>query len=114
VVLFQDFATDSHERDYPANATSSTTEGDEMSERIFLVQGTTGEYSDRSEWVVCAFRSKEKAEAHAHDAQWRAKEIEHSHQRYYHPKQGENEFDPEMQMDYTGTAYFLEECELRD
>jgi hypothetical protein len=34
-------------------------------EPIYLVIGYTGEYSAHSEWVVCAYRSKEMAEAHA-------------------------------------------------
>ena len=28
---------------------------------IWVVEGTTGEYSSRTEWPVCAFRSEEKA-----------------------------------------------------
>ncbi len=35
-----------------------------MSDAIYLVIGRTGEYSDRSEWTVCWFPTREEAEAH--------------------------------------------------
>lgn len=34
-----------------------------MSYRIYVVQGSTGEYSDRNEWPVRAFKSEAKAKA---------------------------------------------------
>jgi len=85
-----------------------------MSEKIYLVCGTTGTYSDRQDWTVCAYRSSDKAEEHARNAMLRGKEIQKSKPRYYCPKPGENEFDPNMQMDYTGTEYTTQEVELRD
>lgn len=32
--------------------------------KIFIVMATTGEYSDRDEWLVCAYQDKAKAEDH--------------------------------------------------
>lgn len=36
-----------------------------MSDTIWLVIGTVGEYSDRREWVAAAYRDRTLAEAHA-------------------------------------------------
>jgi hypothetical protein len=82
--------------------------------KIWIVEGTTGDYSDRSDWAVCAYSSQEKAEEHASKAMHRAMEIQKSNPRYYSPKPGENEFDSNMHMDYTGTEYYTVECELKD
>lgn len=57
--------------------------------KIYIVQGTTGAY--RSEWLVCAYASKELAEEHASRATIR-----------------------DMQVDYTGVEYFVLETELRE
>jgi hypothetical protein len=81
--------------------------------KIYIVEGTTGDYSDRTDWVVCAFRSKKKAEDLAHKAMRRAKEIQISRPSRYDAPKGENEFDAKMQMDYTGTEYYIVECDLR-
>lgn len=83
--------------------------------KIYIVEGTTGEYSDRTDWTVCAYRSKEKAEEHARNAMLRAVELNNNRStRYERPKQGSNSFDLNMQMDYTGTEYYTIECELKD
>jgi hypothetical protein len=77
--------------------------------KIYIVEGTTGEYSDRMEWIVCAFTNEQKAKAHVEGAAKRAREIFLAG----YPRQ-RNEFDPEMQMDYSGTEYFLSETELQE
>ncbi len=72
---------------------------------VYVVQGTTGEYSNRSDWIVCGYKSEDMANEHARKAMLRAKEIQDSKNgRYAEPKEV-NEFDPDMQMDYTGTEY---------
>jgi hypothetical protein len=81
--------------------------------KIYIVNGATGEYSDQDDWVVCAYRDRALADAHVHDAMIRAKEIEKSGSRY-EQKKGENEFDPNMRMDYTGTKYYVVETELKN
>lgn len=40
---------------------------------IYVVYGQTGEYSDHTEWLVCAYEDKVKAERHADLAAARAK-----------------------------------------
>lgn len=82
--------------------------------KIWIVEGTTGEYSDRTDWMVCAYTSQEKAEEHASKAVHRAVEIQKARPSRYDSPKGVNEFDPDMRMDYTGTEYYTVECELRD
>jgi hypothetical protein len=71
--------------------------------------GSTGEYSDRTEWAVLAFTSEAKAAAHCTLATARAHEIQQAlgqspagMQHYEN-----NEYDPDMRMDYTGTSYYV-------
>lgn len=85
-----------------------------MSNVVYVIQGTTGEYSDRNDWLVCAYHSREKAEEHTRKAMLRAKEIRGVGQFSYNVPQGVNEFDPNMQMDYTGTEYTVYEVEIQD
>lgn len=84
-----------------------------MTEKIFVVEGTTGEYSDRSEWPVMAYVDEEKAKEHVVNAERRAKELEATRRDYFdNVEKGANEFDPEMIMDYTGTSYYYYDVEL--
>lgn len=88
---------------------------------IWIVQGSTGEYSDHTEWVVRAFVSKVKAERLVVEAQARANEIGIAKSDYsgsWWTLEGNkdprtvNEFDLNMQLDYTGTHYTCFEVEL--
>ena len=81
--------------------------------KIYLVQGTTGEYSDRKDWTVCAYRSKEKAYDHASKAMRRAMKLHYMGWKSYDNNGEVNEFDSKMQIDYTGTEYTTEEVELK-
>lgn len=88
--------------------------------KIYIVQGTTGEYSDRTDWIVCAFKDKKAADQRARKAMQRGKEIEKEKEalrsqgeEYWEFKEdGKNEFDAKFMMDYTGTEYHVEETEL--
>ncbi len=80
--------------------------------KIYIVEGTTGEHSDRTDWVVCAYKSKKRAEDHVRKAMLRAKEIEQTRENRYSVPVGINEFDKHMRMDYTGTEYYTVTCEL--
>jgi len=79
---------------------------------IYVVQGTTGEYSDRKDWLVKAFSSQTKALDLCHRAQLRAFEIKKSRESPYSAPKNSNEFDPGMYMDYTGTEYTVLPVEL--
>lgn len=78
---------------------------------IWVVMGTTGEYSDRREWPVRAFKRKKEAEELITAATQKAHEIFVVGPRYRW-KTDDNPFDPHMEMDYTGTSYFYYEVEL--
>jgi hypothetical protein len=69
--------------------------------------GSTGEYSDRSEWAVMAYLDEAAAQAHVVNAERRAKEIFALRTGWQMPEGAKNEFDPHMSMDYTGTSYFI-------
>jgi hypothetical protein len=90
--------------------------------KIWIVHGSAGEYSDRGEWVVDAWPSKEAAEARI--AALEALLLEHG---YKHGEPDWNDWqgreaarerfrevsgDAHFSTDYTGTRYFLSSCEL--
>jgi hypothetical protein len=77
--------------------------------KIYIVRGQTGEYSDQQEWIVCAYTDEQTAETHVVEAQAEATNIFKEGDRW-NPRK--NPFDPFMRVDYTGTKYWVEECEL--
>lgn len=80
---------------------------------IFLVIGTTGEFDDYHEWVVCAYRNIESAQAHAKLANEDAKKRFSDRDRGSGIVQRvDSPLDPGMQIDYTGTTYYIEEIVL--
>lgn len=81
---------------------------------IFVVMGTCGEYSDRNEWAVMAYFSEAKAQEHVVNADRRAKELYATHESRWQIAGGANQFDPNMQTDYTGTSYFIYTVPLGD
>jgi hypothetical protein len=60
-----------------------------VSETVYIVFAWTGEYSDRSEWLVCWYESESEARAHARAAKLVG-------------TTGPNPLDPKMQEDYAG------------
>ena len=83
---------------------------------IYLVFGSTGEYSDRTEWVVGAFRSQPKAAELVVKLQALANTFDYEHR--YDARQVEfaklmaEAGDDRWHCDYTGTGYALEEVKL--
>jgi hypothetical protein len=86
-------------------------------ETIYIVQGSSGEYSDHIEWIVAAFRREADAQELIKKASARARELfihRNKWQNIYPiPTKYTNEFDPDMQMDSTGVNYNCYEAELR-
>ena len=92
--------------------------------RIYVVSGSTGEYSDRTDWMVRAYSSEEAAKAVVVEYDAAAKEIEarcrleEDDPNYFDKyKRWDEDFkwphpDPSFQMDYTGTYYSYGEIEL--
>lgn len=90
---------------------------------IYVVQGTTGEYSGRSEWSVCAYTDLEMARAHVTLADdWaRADHVRRQPSKrdkygmyFDHGDGPPNPYDPSYRADYTGTYYYLAEVDVRD
>lgn len=79
---------------------------------LWIVTGSTGEYSDRCEWTLCAYRTAEEANRHVELAQAEADRIERTRENRYNSGEP-NKYDSRMQMDYTGTSYHCEMVELR-
>jgi hypothetical protein len=84
--------------------------------KICLVMGTTGEYSDRTEWVVAAFISRAMAHQYAEKAnQWciennvsmngtKPKDLNRNFDHH-----AVNPYDKVFSYSYTGTDYFVVE-----
>jgi len=81
--------------------------------KVYVVFGTTGEYSDRCEWPVVGYLDEGLAKAHVLLATSRAKEWETSRKSDFSdaPK-GWSEYDKELSMDYTGTEYFYKTVDI--
>lgn len=81
-------------------------------DKVFVVVGQTGEYSDRDEWFVCAYADELMAQEHVRLAGARANEIFAASEKDEHPWEvrgnSVNEYDPDAnRMDYTGTTYYV-------
>lgn len=85
-----------------------------MSIQVYVVMGSTGEYSDRSEWAVCAYQDKSKAEQHADHAKLIAHKIFRNGDERYEDLDNKNAYDPYMRMQYTGTDYYVLSVDLLD
>lgn len=86
-----------------------------MSE-VFIIYGTTGEYSDRSEWAVAVVESESDAKTFVTALKQQYQQIPQS----MHDDRWENEdrmkaimtLDPYFSTDYTGTNYFYGSAEF--
>lgn len=85
---------------------------------LHIVTGSTGEYSDRREWLVQAHRTKAAARRHGIACQEAADAL----YRKYAPTEMDydripdkaNKFDPRMGTDYTGTHYYVQTCPVSE
>lgn len=80
---------------------------------VYVVYGTTGEYSDRQEWTVKAFVNEERAKRFAgacQDEVTRLKALYGDELRWN--KADIHKYDPQFKWDYTGTDYWVDEIEL--
>jgi len=87
-----------------------------MSIQIYVVMGTTGEYSDRTEWSVGAYQDRARADEHADLATTEAYKIcKERPSRYSSPDPDRtNIYDRRMNMSYTGTDYYVIAVDLLD
>ena len=90
--------------------------------KIWIVFGTTGEYLDRTEWAVKAFRDQDRARKFEHECLDEGERIERYMRtnRLYRFDIGKHpelihKLDSGFQLDYnTGTDYFIISVELED
>jgi hypothetical protein len=82
--------------------------------QIFIVRGATGEYSDHCDWPVKAFASH--AEAASFAAQlvnvYEAGTTPNPRGGRRQDRNWKHPLDPHFYEDYTGTDWYIEECEL--
>ena len=88
-----------------------------MSQTIYVVLGSTGEYSDRGEWLSKAFHTEAEARAFVAFLTEKRQQIAVDHVRLdWELRSGVEEkmraFDPNYQEDYTGTRWFVSPVEL--
>lgn len=86
-----------------------------MTVKIFIVVGSTGEYSDRYQWNVGAYYSEKAARDHADMASeeaWRLHKSRSS--KHSSIEEGANKYDLKMTMSYTGADYYVHEAEILD
>ena len=97
---------------------------------IYILQGSCGQYSDRTDWIVKAYRDKDAADSDRTKADYEAAECKKAideyeeSPEYYHAgwkdEEGKREdirasiltVDVNAQFDYTGTTYWVVPCEL--
>lgn len=79
---------------------------------IYVVIGSTGEYSDHNEWMVKAFKTEEAAQTHVKTLDDKTLELGVRYDAD-HPEYDQREkaqeimkvLDPNFSCDYTGTRY---------
>lgn len=88
-----------------------------MAKRIYLVEGSSGEWGDFRSWPVRAFTRKDAATEYAEKARAEALRVCEAYyereRRYYNdesgkvaePKEPRNKYDSRMVHDDTGVAY---------
>lgn len=82
--------------------------------KVWVVIGTTGEYSDRCEWYVCGYTDKEKATEHADQATlWAVRNKDRLRETRYDESPLKSPYDEDIVCDYTGTDYYVAEVEMR-
>lgn len=82
-------------------------------DEIYVVIGSTGEYSDHTYWFVHGYLDKKEAEEHASKANaWLVQKGLHSdHGRRYDGGPWDKHYspyDPDLRVDYTGARYGVE------
>lgn len=87
-----------------------------MRRTIYVVQGSTGEYSGYREWFVCAYHSQEAAEKHVQLASEVAVTLVSQAKKGLPLEdcEGMNPWDPGMNIDYVRTDYEAIPLEIYD
>ena len=80
--------------------------------KVYVVFGSTGEYSDRTEWIVCGFLDEEKAKERVLLAGEEARTLFASGEYSRYDAEPTNKYDDKFQMYYTGTVYYYAKVEV--
>lgn len=84
--------------------------------RIYIIQGATGEYSDRAEWLVGAFKNEDEAKKFVIEAEEISRvhfiNYKASESKFKYSNNATSHLDPQFKLDYTGTFYNIIETEL--
>lgn len=77
-----------------------------VKEVCYVVHGTTGEYSDRSEWQVAVYTNREQADWHAAKLNELVAKFARDGDATYEERDAfRTEYDPRCNIDYTGVRY---------
>jgi hypothetical protein len=81
--------------------------------KVYIVQGSCGEYSDRREWSIKVYADQKRAEQHVLNAEKWSQEWYVTRPDYFERdlEKPESPYDPFFQHDYTGTRYWLDEVD---
>lgn len=80
---------------------------------VYIVMGETGEYSDQNIWTVKAFSDQLKAEQFMDECNKESDKIFYEYKKYNTPRlELKHSLDPNFEIDYTGTSYFVTKVEL--
>lgn len=82
---------------------------------VYVVMGTTGEYGDRSEWLVRAYHTEEAAKGcidRLTEERQRLPPRSYECGEQAFVEEAMRAFDPGFQEDYTGTSWFYQRTEL--
>lgn len=80
--------------------------------KIYIVEGNTGEYSDRVNWLVKAFKTTEKAEAYRDMLHSKLLELKLYERKIDRNVKIMQEYDEQFQCDYTGSEYTILTVEM--
>ncbi len=84
--------------------------------KVYIVYGSSGEYSDRTEWAVAVVETEDDAKAYvaALDEQYKQIPQEMHEARWCHEDEMKAimTLDPCFESDYTGTHYFYGEADF--
>ena len=85
-----------------------------MTQELYAILGSTGEYEDYQEWIVATYLDYDLAAEHRNLAQEYANRFEENRKsKWQSPPAGSNPYDPFMTMQSSGTSYDIEHTELR-
>lgn len=84
-----------------------------MEKKVYVVEGSTGEYSDQRSWLVAAFEDENAAKDFVNKCQHYAPTEQSLQGLTYEDRENiTNPHDPHMSISYTGTWYNYHEIPL--